>query len=1154
LPPVARLLHDRLVNRSQFFAAVVVVAACGVVARSQPATPVEPLEVGRDTDRSIAERDIHDWPVDLEAGEYAEIVVAPRGVELAATVLGPSGASVREIDGLNIAFGVDGEDRTVVSFVASGAGRYRLRLKPVGPSVSSARYRLRLEARRPAQDADRLRMTAHTLWREGMKLFANGTADAKRTAVAKYEEARQLLSQAGDRDGEALTLSTIAGIWYSLSDATQAAAAGEQALAIWKGIGRDRETAVAQSDLGLIAYLAYDHATARQRYADALATHRALGDTLSEARTLTRLGWVQYAAGQLTNVVDLNHQALALWRAAGDSGGESVSHNDLGRAYLDLGEMSEALDAFEHALALRPEDVSPGSAGSVLTRIGILYLNVSEWQRGLDALHRALVLTRRAKDRRSEAAVLTNLASGYIRVGDTREAAGYLNEALAVAREVGFRTAEANVLLQLGIAANMNADRQQSREYFQQALSVFRATNDVRGQVLALRQLASVQVASGVPNEALQSITESLEKMRATPGTGMYSGAITLANVYDALGDTEKARAQYQQAIDSARQYRAREHEAAGLATFGRFLAKHGQYEDARESLQQGLAIYESLRSSIVDPDLRMSYTSKALTPYKVSIDVLMEMDKRSPGRGFAAEALLTNERAHARGLLDLLATSGVDIHQGVDPALVARERTLRWNLNAKAALLTSQLTGRRDPGRLASLEKQIEDLSVELRDTTTRIRQESPGYAALVAPQPLTAAQLQVLLDPDTVLLEYALGEAKSWMFALTDAGLETFELPSRERIEDLARSLYRQLTARQPVAGESAADRRLRVARADAVLVDGNRALSDAVLGPVAERLAKQWRDRRLVFVADGALAYVPFGVLPVPGSSPAARESAPLVAAHEVVTLPSASVVPLLRSVDRGRRASKTIAVLADPVFTRDDPRVRRSTAAQRPPSSASAPAPDSVATRAFDALSASTGGGALTRLPFSRSEALAVAALAPSTSVLQATDFNASLGLATSGRLAEYRILHFATHGLINSTQPELSGLALSLVDADGRSQDGFLRLNTIYNMRLAADLVVLSACQSALGKEISGEGLVGLTRGFMYAGARRVIASLWQVDDVATAELMKRFYRGLLNEQLTPAAALRAAQQELRKQPQWSSPFFWAAFVVEGDWK
>ena len=166
----------------------------------------------------------------------------------------------------------------------------------------------------------------------------------------------------------------------------------------------------------------------------------------------------------------------------------------------------------------------------------------------------------------------------------------------------------------------------------------------------------------------------------------------------------------------------------------------------------------------------------------------------------------------------------------------------------------------------------------------------------------------------------------------------------------------------------------------------------------------------------------------------------------------------------------------------------------------------------------------------------------------------SDFDATLALATSGRLNGYRIVHFATHGLINTSRPELSGLALSLVDRDGRSRDGFLRLNTIYNLRLSADLVVLSACQTALGKEVAGEGLVGLTRGFMYAGTRRVIASLWQVSDVATAELMKKFYAGMLQRRLPAPAALHSAQLEMAKDPRWSSPYFWAGFVLQGDWK
>ena len=167
---------------------------------------------------------------------------------------------------------------------------------------------------------------------------------------------------------------------------------------------------------------------------------------------------------------------------------------------------------------------------------------------------------------------------------------------------------------------------------------------------------------------------------------------------------------------------------------------------------------------------------------------------------------------------------------------------------------------------------------------------------------------------------------------------------------------------------------------------------------------------------------------------------------------------------------------------------------------------------------------------------------------------ATDFQASRALATSGELGSYRLVHFATHGFLNSEHPDLSGLVLSLVDRDGRAQDGFLRLGDIYNLRLAADVVVLSACQSALGKAVRGEGLVGLTRGFMYAGAPRVVASLWQVDDESTAELMRRFYQAMLERKLAPAAALRAAQLELRATKRWASPYYWAAFILQGEWR
>src|SRR6185369_9451731 len=232
------------------------------------------------------------------------------------------------------------------------------------------------------------------------------------------------------------------------------------------------------------------------------------------------------------------------------------------------------------------------------------------------------------------------------------------------------------------------------------------------------------------------------------------------------------------------------------------------------------------------------------------------------------------------------------------------------------------------------------------------------------------------------------------------------------------------------------------------------------------------------------------------------------------------------------------------LADPVFSKDDPRVavsgkRRATTVE------------DTSLMANTKRSATESGLAdLVRLRFSRLEANEITRLAADKMKLEALDFAASRALAASAEVGQYRIVHFATHGLINNEHPELSGVVLSLVDEQGHPQNGFLRLYDIYNLKLSADLVVLSACQTALGKEIRGEGIVGLTRGFMYAGAPRVVASLWRIDDRATAELMKRFYGAMFGDGLTPAQALRAAQISMWKDKRWQSPYYWAAFTLQ----
>jgi len=427
-----------------------------------------------------------------------------------------------------------------------------------------------------------------------------------------------------------------------------------------------------------------------------------------------------------------------------------------------------------------------------------------------------------------------------------------------------------------------------------------------------------------------------------------------------------------------------------------------------------------------------------------------------------------------------------------------------------------------------------------DLDQVQSRIRSTSPRYAALTQPSVLDLKEIQSkVLDADTALLEYALGKEKSFLWVIGPSSADTFDLPPRAEIESVARRVYDLLTARnQKPAKETPAERAARLRRAVRDYLDAAVTASRIFLGPAASRI----ENKRLLIAGEGVLQYLPFAALPEPrADGTVSANSPPLIANHEIVMAASASVVAVLRQETAGRSPTrKTLAVFADPVFGANDARVEAS-------------GRDSVSAQARR-HDAGPDAQEFLRLRFSRAEADEITRLAPAGTTLKILDFEASRDAVLRADLAQYRILHFATHSLLNNEHPELSGVVLSLVDRDGRPQNGFLRLYDIYNLRLTSELVVLSACQTALGGEIKGEGLIGLTRGFLYAGAPRVVATLWEIDDRTTAELMKRFYEGVLGRGERPAAALRSAQIAMWKNRGWDAPFYWAAFTIQGEWR
>jgi CHAT domain-containing protein len=380
----------------------------------------------------------------------------------------------------------------------------------------------------------------------------------------------------------------------------------------------------------------------------------------------------------------------------------------------------------------------------------------------------------------------------------------------------------------------------------------------------------------------------------------------------------------------------------------------------------------------------------------------------------------------------------------------------------------------------------------------------------------------------------------------------LISFELPARHQIEETAQQLYLLLAngnARKQ--NESRTEQKLRVARVEAEYSAAATKLSAMLIAPVTSLLMQ----KRLVIVADGLLQYIPFSALPDPAAVNG-DPFRPLIANHEIISLPSLSTLAMQRKEQHvSQQAKHLVAVFADPVFERDDPRVRQASLARSSQFNTNRngkrPAGRYRASLEWDSESEPIK---FERLPFTLQEAQAIAAVIPNADIKVAIGFDASLNAILMAQLHQYRVIHFATHAVFNNSHPELSGIVLSLIDKSGRPQNGFLRLNKIYNLDLQADLVVLSACQTALGKAAKGEGLIGLTRGFMYAGAGRVLASLWRINDRSTAELMSYFYEGMFQQHLTPAAALRSAQIKMWQTNAWRSPHHWAAFIMQGEWK
>ena len=903
------------------------------------------------------------------------------------------------------------------------------------------------------------------------------------TAQRSFEEAQKLQSQPTAADKRA------AIVKY------------QEAAPLFQAAGDTYSQTLTVQALGLAYAQVSEFRTALQFSEEALSLAQKVGDQRLEAPIETLLGGISDVLGETIKSKQHYERARELAKRLGDNLNEGSALNNIGTLYNDAGDFQKALDYYRQALPLFAD--RPDRRARTLNNFGVSYSYLNEPERALDYFQQALPIFKTGRDRTVESQTLSNIGFVYQRLSKYREALDYYAQARAMQQKIGNRAQEAQTLELLGTAYSEMGQPEKAVEYHQQSLDIQRAAKNIRREALSLKSLGHVYSLLGQPEKALDNFAQALSILRTI--NDLNSSAAVLED-----------RARVEQQL--------------------------GKLNEARKDIEESLSLIETVRARTGSQQFRASYLASREKAYELYIDLLMQLHAKEPTARHDAEALQVSERGRARSLLEMLNESHVDIEQGVSADLVRRESETRQAINAKAQRQIQLRAQNGNRQEIETFDKEIRALEDEYQQVQVAIRNASPAYAELTQPQPLDLKGIQQQLDPDTVLLEYSLGDKRGYLWVVTQTSLKTYELPPSEQIQKLSQQVYESLTARSVVKSvESVAQRQARITQADEQFRQSAAELGQKILAPAVAELG----TKRLVVVADGPLQYVPFAALS------AGKEYRPLIIDHEMASVPSASSLAVQRqSLANRQPAPKGLAVLADPVFSVSDARLKRNSRL----TDVAANSRSSNDTRIIEHLSGGPAGQlVIRRLPFTRQEADQILAVAPVGSNFKALDFRASRSVATSGELSQYRYVHFATHGYLDTARSGLSAIVLSMIDEQGNPQDGFLRTHDIYNLKLPAELVVLSACETGLGKDVKGEGIEGLTRGFMYAGARRVVVSLWNVNDKATAALMQRLYVEMLRRGKTPAAALRAAQIQLLRTRQWQSPYYWAPFVMQGEW-
>jgi CHAT domain-containing protein len=966
-------------------------------------------------------------------------------------------------------------------------------------------------------------------------------------AENNFQQALATDTAAGHEMWAARDLSGLGSIAYSRGNLSAAQDYESRALAVKNRVAPDSlDVAGSLNGLGALAWRRGDLAAAQDYFTRALAIRERLAPASPDIGTsLGNLGAVAYSRGDLPAAQDYFTRSLAFWeRVAPESVEVAAALSNLAAVLFSRGNITTAHDCHVKALAIH-ERLAPNSLNhaTTLTNLGNVAWTRGDLPNAEDYHRRSLAIRGRlAPDSLDVASSLTNLGNVAHDRGDTATAQTYHRRALAIRERLAPDSLEvATSLVNLGKVARVQADYAAARTYYTKALAIQERLGPASLDLaIVFNNLGNVAQEQG-DNETAESYHRRALALRERLAPSSLDVAMSLVNLgnvvraYDAR--SAEARDYYERALVIQEQWAPDSLGTADtLANAGDLAFHERRFADAQTLFARATTIVEAQRRQIASADARAFLVAQYPNPYRGLLRTLVAI-------GDEANAFAVLERARARSLVDLLAERRLDFRSDAPSHLAAEQEALDEKRSAASAARTKatkelidlrtriraldpntdrdqlpRLEALRQAGekRLDAVREELTGVDIAQRDLEARLRKVSPKLAALQYPEPLDLMGAQRALDPDTLLLAYQVDKDEIYLFAVSKTGVTVFTLPIDRAALERDVTLVRELVGRQRLGN----------------LTEVARRLYRTLLGPTQDLINQA---KRVLICPDGPLQVLPFAAL-VSRTEPRVRyfiEDKPL---HMVSSMTVYAETRRWAS-ETTTAVNETPIVLAfgDPVYVKEK---------------------DNVTTNSTETASLQRRGLSLAPLPRTRDEVTGIVRLFGRSA-------RARLGAEATETAAKREapsasILHFAAHGWMDETLGLSSGLVLTQPEAVGRTpsaeDDGLLQAWEIFEqLRVNADLVVLSACQTALGQNLRGEGLIGLTRAFLYAGARSVVVSLWDVSDSGTAEFMQTFYRELRSGK-SKDVALQTAMVTVARTPERRHPFYWAPFVLAGDWR